>query len=1149
MKKRRNWVVWLLLITGLIVTIYTANYVRTAASNVVKKEFTYSCNEISIKINDRLHAHAQVLQSGAALFNVSDTVTRQEWKTFIEESKMHLNLPGIQGTGFSLIVPANVLKKHIQHIRHEGFPEYTVRPEGMRETYTSIIYLEPFNGRNLRAFGYDMFSEPVRREAMERARDHNVAALSGKVMLVQETGTDVQAGNLMYVPVYRKGAEINTLEQRRHAIIGWVYSPYRMNDLMMGILEGWKSEGNQKFYLHIFDGSECTAQSLLFESHAPEEQKASENIRFSVQMPVDFNGHRWTLVFTQTTGNIFLDYIGGWTLLFSGILISILLFLLANALINIESKAWQKAEQLTSELKESEKRFQIIFEASPVPLSLTRLSDGVIVLANKLLGELFLISTTEAIGKKSPNYYVNPNDRNEIVQALANDGFLNNYEIQMRKEDGQLFWGLVSFQIISIGSEPLILSGFYDIDKRKQAEEEIRNLSSFNQRILNNVGEGIYGLDNNGNCTFINRIGAQLLGYEIQELIGLQMHDNHHCKKKDGTDYGRNECPVHQSLEKGQVYRISDEVFWHKNGTSFPVEYTTTPIIENGEVRGVVVIFSDITMRKKDEEEIHRLNLGLEQKVEERTKELAETNLALQKEIEERGQAEERIRLVYEASPYSIMLIDSKGTVRLANQTTQKYFGYGISQLIGVNIGKLIPKSLDIDLPAKKSSFYANPENRKMGANRELYALKRDGSMFPVEIGLNPIEIDGERMVLTNIIDITERKEAENIIKQARQEAEQANMAKSEFLSRMSHELRTPMNSILGFAQLMDMGELKPAQKKGVDHILKSGKHLLDLINEVLDISKIEAGHISLSLEPIAICPLIQEVLDVVSPLSTDRQITLETTPNNKFLVIADRQRLKQVLINLVNNAIKYNRTNGFVKIYCELQAAAENQIRTVRISISDSGEGILPEDIKKLFTPFERIGAEKSGIEGTGLGLAVAKKMVDAMNCKIGVDSKVGFGSTFWIELPQAESQIGIYDRINQIIPDSGKGGVSGIVLYIEDNSSNMQLVEQILATHRPDIRLITEMYGKNAVKLATDFVPDMILLDLDLPDIHGSEVLKLLQDNHKTLQIPVVVVSADVMEKQIEKLLKGGAKDYLAKPLDVVTFLKVVDRIMNRE
>ncbi|MDO9510958.1 MAG: ATP-binding protein [Bacteroidales bacterium] len=378
----------------------------------------------------------------------------------------------------------------------------------------------------------------------------------------------------------------------------------------------------------------------------------------------------------------------------------------------------------------------------------------------------------------------------------------------------------------------------------------------------------------------------------------------------------------------------------------------------------------------------------------------------------------------------------------------------------------------------------------------------------------------------------------------AKLEAERANVAKSEFISRMSHELRTPMNSILGFAQLMNMGELTPAHKKGVDHILKSGKHLLDLINEVLDLSRIEAGELSISLEPVHLHGIVSETMDVIKPIATTKNVTFEfpESPVCDLFVKADRQKLKQILLNLLSNAVKYNREGGSLKVECEVK-----RLPIIRISINDTGKGIAPEYMARLFNPFERVGSEISEVEGIGLGLAVSKKLIEAMNGTIGVESEPGVGSTFWIELPRTEGQIDRYERKSGFDKPEIESAVSGTLLYIEDNVSNIQLVEQILETHRPQIRLITEMYGKRTVQLATDYQPDIILLDLDLPDIHGSEVLKQLLANNKTKSIPVVILSADAMNSQIEKLLKAGAKNYLTKPLDVLEFLRVVDMIIK--
>lgn len=563
----------------------------------------------------------------------------------------------------------------------------------------------------------------------------------------------------------------------------------------------------------------------------------------------------------------------------------------------------------------------------------------------------------------------------------------------------------------------------------------------------------------------------------------------------------------------------------------------------------VVYLASLAITSKKAEEEIRNMNAELEIRIEERTEQLAETNRNLHQEIEERKQVEDRFKLVVESAPNAIILVDSNGIIQLVNSQTENYFGYSRKELLGKKIELLVPNASGMNHQNLRSKFISHPTARSMGVAGDLFGLRKDGTIIPIEVGLNPLRINEETFILTSIIDITERKKADEIIKAAKAEAEQANIAKSEFLSRMSHELRTPLNSILGFAQLMDMGELAPSHKKGVHQIMKSGKHLLDLINEVLDISKIEAGHLTISPEPVEIYGIISETVDIVRHIAEENQISLEFDPSifKKLFVKADRQRLKQVLLNLINNAVKYNRVGGSVKVECK----AIDSERLMRISVTDTGMGLVQENIEKLFNPFVRIDEERNGVEGTGLGLTISKRLIEAMGGKIGVESERGKGSIFWVELPQSESQKDRHERNGDFIKSETKtANISGTLLYIEDNYSNIQLVEQIIETHRPSIRLITDMYGKNAVQLAIDYKPDLILLDLDLPDIYGNKVIKLLQSEPRTVEIPVIILSADAMTKQIEQLMEAGAKNYLTKPIDVVQFLMVVDEELgNRQ
>lgn len=409
------------------------------------------------------------------------------------------------------------------------------------------------------------------------------------------------------------------------------------------------------------------------------------------------------------------------------------------------------------------------------------------------------------------------------------------------------------------------------------------------------------------------------------------------------------------------------------------------------------------------------------------------------------------------------------------------------------------------------------------------------------------INVGGERCMLTVTIDITERKKAESQLEEARMAADEANRAKSDFLSRMSHELRTPMNSILGFAQLLEMGELNGGQRKGINHILSSGKHLLDLINEVLDIARIESGQLSISLEPVQISTVIYEMLDIIKPQAFKQSIRLEfvDSPDNLLFVRSDKQRLKQILLNLLNNAIKYNHDPGSVQIKVTSQPND-----WVRIAVEDSGIGIPAEFISKLFTPFERIGAENTKTEGTGLGLSVVKNIIEVMNGHYGVESTFGVGSTFWIELPLAKKQEMLNPKSENLpLVNNAKTTKKGLILYIEDNLSNIELVEQILYGERSGIELLTELHGSKTVQMAIEYQPDLILLDLNLPDIRGCEVLEQLKANERTKDIPVVVLSADAMPQQLNKLLKAGAKVYLTKPLDIPEFLKTIDKYIRQD
>jgi PAS domain S-box-containing protein len=413
--------------------------------------------------------------------------------------------------------------------------------------------------------------------------------------------------------------------------------------------------------------------------------------------------------------------------------------------------------------------------------------------------------------------------------------------------------------------------------------------------------------------------------------------------------------------------------------------------------------------------------------------------------------------------------------------------------------------------------------------------------------------------------DITERMHLEHSLRHASVGAERASQAKSEFLSRMSHELRTPLNAILGFAQLLELDELPAGQASSVDQIQVAGRHLLSLINEVLDISRIEAGRVSLSTEPVDVSDVLDEVTTLLAPVAeaSGIELSVDVDGSRVLRVRADRQRLLQVLLNLGSNAVKYNSRGGSVAFVTGVGDGGR-----VRFEVRDTGPGIPHEQQDQLFVPFSRLGAERTAVEGTGVGLALSKQLVEVMGGVIGVESVPGHGSTFWIELlpvqphegdesrrgegPEphrateyAGAVLGGGDREGHRVPTSAPPDGAGhgvVVLQIEDNPSNSALVEQVLAK-RPGVRLVSAGEGRTGLELARQHRPDLVLLDLHLPDLPGDELLHRLKAVPELADTKVVVVSADATPSRIREMLDLGVEGYLTKPVDVEALLRLVD------
>ena len=527
-------------------------------------------------------------------------------------------------------------------------------------------------------------------------------------------------------------------------------------------------------------------------------------------------------------------------------------------------------------------------------------------------------------------------------------------------------------------------------------------------------------------------------------------------------------------------------------------------------------------------EQVRSVQSELEARVEQRTASLA--------------QAEARTKEILRTANDAFVGMDAAGRIVNWNTQAEKIFGWSSEQAIGRALAEvIIPEDRTAErreLERQVRISEGGPLNRRF----EVESWRRNGDQFPVEITIWASGTGDDQAFHAFVRDITDRKRAEKAVSDAKTEAERASQAKNEFLSRMSHDLRTPLNAILGFAQLLEMDRLPPEQLESVQLILKGGKHLLELINEVLDISRIEAGQLSLSAEPVDVRDVVHHAVDLIAPLAGSKNIAVEVAdlPGDGWTVVADRQRLTQVLLNLLSNAIKYNRVSGRVTIAFE-----EAPDGRLRIKVHDTGAGIPPEKLARLFRPFERLGAETTAIEGTGLGLALSRGLAAAMGGSLGVASEVDRGSTFWVELQRAAPADPLLADAPSRLDMSDTSRVDGTVLYVEDNLANVRLMERVFE-RRPNVALVHAATGASAIATAIAIRPQVVFLDLHLPDMDGAEVLRRLQENRELRTVPVVVLSADATPDQARRLKASGAKAYLTKPLDLSVVLQMLDDLL---
>ncbi len=518
---------------------------------------------------------------------------------------------------------------------------------------------------------------------------------------------------------------------------------------------------------------------------------------------------------------------------------------------------------------------------------------------------------------------------------------------------------------------------------------------------------------------------------------------------------------------------------------------------------------------------------------------------------------EERFGSITRSANEAVVSANSLGLVLSWNPSAERIFGYRKQEILGKPLTMLVPGKFRQAHLEGFQRFCAGGKPRILGTTVELSGLRKDGMEFPLDLSLSSWKLGGQLFIAATMRDITERKETEAALQHAKEEADKANRAKSDFLSAMSHELRTPLHAILGFGQLLQFNPKEPltrTQKSSVDLIMKGGRHLLELINDILDLAKIESGRVDFSYESIDISAVAEECLELVADMAEKKgiEIIIDNPDSDNTFVYTDFIRIKQVLLNLLSNAIKYNRDNGKVTVRMEDSAAGMR-----RVSVIDTGAGIAEYLLGDLFKPFSRLGAESTEIEGTGIGLVVCKNLLESMQGRIGVDSREGIGSTFWFEIPGSvglDDQDGVQAYAGMASADSepasraaGTGTFKGLMLYVEDNPSNLRLMEMI-ASRIDGLTLISAHTAELGIELARAKRPDIIFLDINLPGMDGFQALKKLKSYQETREIPVLALSAAATRRDIEKGVAAGFTRYMTKPIQVREVIEVINEQLEK-
>ena len=1038
---RRAWVPYFVLAVGLLLTLLAAYYVSTTAEARDRLQFQNTVQHAQTSIQNRLDTYIASLRAGSALFAASDEVTRDEFRIYVESLEFPRRYPGIQGIGFSARVKPEEKEALIARMRREGSDAFKIWPDGPRAEYHTIIYLEPKDRRNTAAIGYDMFTEAVRRDAMERARDTGSPAVSGRVTLIQEIDPEKQAGFLIYVPVYRKGQTVETAAERQAALEGFIYSPFRADDFFAGILG---PESYRGLDIHVYDGQQMSPEHLLHDSSPAGNTR---HARFTTTTSIEVAGRTWNIAcashpeFEKASGVNLVSFI-----LPGGLLISLLLF-----------------------------------------------------------GATWLLARARAAAERSAH---------ELLQS----------------------------------------------------ENAIR----FQAHLLDTVEQAVIATDLDGVITYWNRFAETLYGWSAEEIVGRNIIEITPAKAslKEASE-------IMSRLRKGESWS-GELLVQRRDGKTFPVMVTDASILDDeGRLIGIVGVSVDITERKRAEAALREADQRAITEYERLLDRLASLGQAL-------GTARDLKTTFHALRDFAVASVPCIGIfISLYDpQREARTAAYGWGDGMEVDVSSLPPMPITTDGPNSRAVRTGEIiiTNDYLAATKGHPSVKVgiDNGLLPQSSLVVPMAVMG-RIIGTIEVQsydrgayrdehVTAMRMAANLAavaienvelfereSRARAVAEESNRMKDEFLATVSHELRTPLTSILGWARMLRSGTLdEPTSLRAMETIERNAKSQSQIIEDILDVSRIITGKLSLDVQPVELVTVIESAINGVRPAAEAKGIQVETIfDSGSHRVAGDANRLQQVIWNLLSNAVKFT-PEGRVQVQLRQSGAH------VEIVVSDTGPGIDKEFLPYVFDRFRQGDSSTTRQHGgLGLGLAIVRHLVELHGGTVQAGSAgKGEGTTFTVRLPLMGTQARPADIVGASSIEDGsaaadcQASLAGLrVLIVDDEDDTLELLRMVL--ERCSIKVVAASSVSEAIEAFEDVRPDVLISDIGMPGEDGYQLIRRVRAlaQERGGGTPAIALTAYAGEADRKRVLASGYQVHMAKPIEPSELIQTIASLVRSE